>query len=120
MTGENVVSVFLEHLHNEPRAPRSFNPAIPEAVEAVVLSALRKTPGERPDPLELAARFAAALEGVPEELLGSPTSPLPTCYRPPTGEVNVGGDTVTRADAPTGAAGATLTLLTPERASETK
>ncbi len=117
-TGENVVSVFLEHLHNEPRAPRSFNPTIPEAVEAVVLSALRKSPADRPDPLELAARFAAALADVPEELLGSPTSPLPTPYRPPTGEITT--DTVTRADAPTAAAGATLTLLAPDRGSETK
>jgi serine/threonine protein kinase/ligand-binding sensor domain-containing protein len=119
-TGENMVSVFLDHLHNEPRAPRSFNPSIPAAVEAVVLSALRKSPADRPDPLELAASFAAALADVPEELLGSPTSPLPTRYRPPTGEVNVGGDTVTRADAPTEAAGATLTLLAPDRGAETK
>jgi ABC-type sugar transport system substrate-binding protein len=46
-TESNVVSVIYQHLEKAPPPPRSFNPALPEAVEEVVLRGLQKDPVNR-------------------------------------------------------------------------
>ena len=51
--GETTVSVALKHLQEEPVALRQLDGQIPPIVEAIVLKALTKDPGERPDSLGL-------------------------------------------------------------------
>lgn len=45
-TGD-VVSIMYQHLERDPQPPHIINPDVPPAVEAVILKALRKEPGER-------------------------------------------------------------------------
>lgn len=42
--GETPISIALKHLQEMPRGPREFNPAIPLALEAVILKAMAKEP----------------------------------------------------------------------------
>jgi eukaryotic-like serine/threonine-protein kinase len=46
-SGETRHELLYQILHNEPKAPRSINRAIPVELETIVLKALRKTPAER-------------------------------------------------------------------------
>ncbi|MCC6801875.1 MAG: protein kinase [Anaerolineae bacterium] len=47
-SAEGRVSALLyQHMHEKPPPPRQFNPAIPPAVEAIILRALSKKPGDR-------------------------------------------------------------------------
>ncbi len=48
----NVVSVIFHQLETEPPAPRTLNPAIPAAVDAVIMKALSKEPDDRFDQVE--------------------------------------------------------------------
>lgn len=57
----DLAAVILMQVTEEPPRLRDLNPAIPEAVEAVVLKALRKDPATRPTPFELAQEFAEAV-----------------------------------------------------------
>lgn len=43
----NVVSVIYQHLEKAPPSPRSLNPALTEAIEAVVMRGLLKDPNDR-------------------------------------------------------------------------
>jgi beta-lactam-binding protein with PASTA domain/tRNA A-37 threonylcarbamoyl transferase component Bud32 len=45
--GDTPVSVALKHVNDEPVPPRSVNPAIPPALEAVILKAMDKDPTRR-------------------------------------------------------------------------
>lgn len=45
--GDSAISVALQHIQDEPRLPSRINPAIPKALERVVLRALAKDPKER-------------------------------------------------------------------------
>ncbi|HZU61486.1 MAG TPA: Stk1 family PASTA domain-containing Ser/Thr kinase [Solirubrobacteraceae bacterium] len=45
---ESAVTIALKHLSEPPTAPTQLNPAIPPALEAVVLWALNKNPADRP------------------------------------------------------------------------
>lgn len=74
----DLVSIIYQHLEKPPTPPTQINPAIPPAVEAVILRALQK---DRADRFDSAPAMARALN----EALGRPTSssdrlPLP---RPP-------------------------------------
>jgi serine/threonine-protein kinase len=57
--GESAVAIALQHLSSPAPPPSSVNPAVPSALDAVVLRALEKDPADRyPD----ADQFIAALE----------------------------------------------------------
>jgi serine/threonine-protein kinase len=45
--GDTPVSVALRHVNEEPAPPRSINPQIPPALEAVILKAMQKDPTRR-------------------------------------------------------------------------
>jgi serine/threonine protein kinase len=62
------MSVAMKHKHDEPPRLRALRPDAPAAVEAAILSALRKHPSQRPT----AAQFAALLRAV------LPPSPAPS------------------------------------------
>jgi serine/threonine-protein kinase len=57
--GESAVTIALKHVAEEPVPPSRLNPAVPHALDAVVLRALAKDPDHR---FEDADAFIAALE----------------------------------------------------------
>jgi eukaryotic-like serine/threonine-protein kinase len=46
-TGDSPVSVASKHVRDQPALPRSVNPAIPAAFEAIVMKAMAKSPADR-------------------------------------------------------------------------
>jgi serine/threonine-protein kinase len=63
---EAVGAVFNEILTAEPSPPSLFRPGLPPEVDALVLSALAKSPADRPSDAEVwGSRLAAALAVVP-------------------------------------------------------
>ncbi|HVF76017.1 MAG TPA: Stk1 family PASTA domain-containing Ser/Thr kinase [Acidimicrobiales bacterium] len=46
-TGDNPVSIAYKHVQEVPPTPRSLNPAVPPAFEAIVLQAMAKNPDQR-------------------------------------------------------------------------
>ena len=48
--------VITKHLMSEPLPPRDLAPAIPEALEAVILQGLAKDPAQRPPSMDALAR----------------------------------------------------------------
>ncbi|HZQ87696.1 MAG TPA: Stk1 family PASTA domain-containing Ser/Thr kinase [Acidimicrobiales bacterium] len=46
-TGDNPVAVAYKHVREEPPPPRSLNPQVPAAFEAIVLQAMAKSPDDR-------------------------------------------------------------------------
>lgn len=87
--------LIVKHLREEPLAPRTHNPALPEAVEAVILKALHKDREQRfasceamYDALYQAAQQALAA-GAPIEMPSvSLASLAPEDARPPYGETS--------------------------------
>jgi eukaryotic-like serine/threonine-protein kinase len=65
--GESAVAIALQHLSAEPAAPSSINPAVPAALDAVVLRALAKDPAQR---YRDAHEFIAALEDARSTVAG--------------------------------------------------
>jgi serine/threonine-protein kinase len=63
-TGDNAVSVAMQHVSQEPPPPRMYNPRIPPQLEALVLRALSKDPAQRPasarEFAQLLARYQSA------------------------------------------------------------
>ena len=60
------VSLVYQHIHEEPPAPSTLRPGIPDGLEAVCLRALRKAPAERCQSAgEFRDDLAAAREGLP-------------------------------------------------------
>ena len=57
--GDSTVSIALKQVSEEPISPRLRNPAVPPALDAVVMRALRKEPADR---FQDADAFLAALE----------------------------------------------------------
>ena len=80
-TGESPVSVALRHVSDDVPAPSSVNPAVPEALDAIVARATAKDPGARPD----AAALGAALEGA------GATAPLQSAAGEATQVIGPGG-----------------------------
>jgi eukaryotic-like serine/threonine-protein kinase len=46
-TGDSPVSVASKHVRDQPVLPREVNPEIPAALEAVIMKAMAKSPGDR-------------------------------------------------------------------------
>jgi eukaryotic-like serine/threonine-protein kinase len=46
-TGDSPVSVASKHVRDQPALPRTVNPAIPAAFEAIVMKAMAKSPSDR-------------------------------------------------------------------------
>jgi tetratricopeptide (TPR) repeat protein len=46
--GENVVAILSQHLHSPVTPPSTHNPAIPMALDAIILKLLEKNPADRP------------------------------------------------------------------------
>jgi beta-lactam-binding protein with PASTA domain len=59
--GETAVTIALQHISREPPPPSALNPAVPAALDAIVLRALRKDPAQR---YQSAEELIAALEQV--------------------------------------------------------
>jgi putative nucleotidyltransferase with HDIG domain len=59
---DTLIGVLYAHANNPPRAPSELCPEISDQLQAVVLKALAKAPGER---FQTMAAFQAALEGAP-------------------------------------------------------
>jgi beta-lactam-binding protein with PASTA domain len=59
--GETAVTIALQHISREPPPPSALNPAVPAALDAIVLRALRKEPAQR---YQSAEELIAALEQV--------------------------------------------------------
>ena len=57
-SSDNHITTAMMQVHEAPPAPRSLNPTIPQAMEAVILKALAKDPAKR---FQSAAEFAHAL-----------------------------------------------------------
>ena len=71
---ETPTAVLLAHLTKAPQPPTLLNPAIPPAVEAVVMRSLAKRPEERfPTAGELARALAQAASGAPASAYAPPT-----------------------------------------------
>ena len=60
-TGGDAVSIIGRHLNADPVAPSRHNPAVPPALDELILRLLAKSPGDRPDS---AASVREALEAV--------------------------------------------------------
>jgi beta-lactam-binding protein with PASTA domain len=65
--GETAVTIALAHISKEPPPPSQVNPAVPQALDAIVLRALRKDPAQR---YQSADELIAALEEVRSTLPG--------------------------------------------------
>jgi serine/threonine-protein kinase len=62
-TGTRPVEVAWQHCYAEPRPPSTLRPDLPGTVEAVILTALAKSPDERyEDALQMRAALLSALE----------------------------------------------------------
>ncbi len=76
--GENLISVLSQHLNAPAVPPSTFNPAVPEALDRLVLQMLEKDPASRPDSAEnvrLALESILSGESLPK--LPEVTSILP-------------------------------------------
>jgi serine/threonine protein kinase len=60
--GDTAISTFWKHLRDYPKAPSQFNPALPQAVDRVLMRALEKDPALRyPTPLALSQAYQDAI-----------------------------------------------------------
>jgi serine/threonine-protein kinase len=89
---ETPLAVAMMHIHNPLRPPRQINPAIPEAIERIILRAMAKNADDR---FQTAGEMAAALRQslaaltpsaavAPPSLAASPPASHPTPAAPPT------------------------------------
>ena len=89
-----VAEVALKHLRDEPPPLRRFNPDIPEAIEQVVLRALRKQPQERwPSVMEYARAYSEVLKKLDQQKQSGSTSieDEPTIHMSPSAAALAGG-----------------------------
>jgi class 3 adenylate cyclase len=63
--GDSTAAVTSQHINAAPVAPSKHNPAVPRALDALILRMLAKAPDQRPESaLAVVAEFAALLESV--------------------------------------------------------
>jgi serine/threonine-protein kinase len=75
-TGETMTTVSYKIVHTEPVPPAKLNPAIPAALEAVILKCLAKNPNDRYQTGEEVAQALAQLRGGAKESSLQSTAPL--------------------------------------------
>jgi serine/threonine-protein kinase len=80
---EGLVELMEMHMFEAPPPPRSLVPAIPPALEQVVLRALAKRPEDRQGSVEELANELAAAVGDAAEPAGAPAEPRKTVVLPP-------------------------------------
>ena len=84
--GENAVAIAMKQVSEVPQRPSSINPRISPALDAVVMRALEKDPGQR---FQNADAFIAALTAAMREPAGAGTASftaMPPAYVEPTDE----------------------------------
>jgi len=86
--GPTPLAVVMKHVQEEPAPVRQLNPAVPEAVERIVMRCLRKPAEDRyPNAGALVHDLEAALKGLPVSELGEdveePTLVIPGPPAPP-------------------------------------
>lgn len=82
-TGESPVAIAYQHVQEPPRPPRSINPAIPRALEAITMKLLAKEPVRRyPSAEDLRADLRRFREGAtlpaPPPLVAPSAPPVPS------------------------------------------
>lgn len=77
---ETPLAVAMMHVHNPLRPPRQLNPAIPEALERIILRAMAKNADER---FQDAGTMAQALRAAGAERMAAPVSPAADSPPPP-------------------------------------
>jgi serine/threonine-protein kinase len=79
--GETPVAIAYQHVQEPPAPPRSINPAVPAALEAITLKLLAKDPGLRyPSAEDLRADLRRFREGA---VLPQPAAPVATAMAAP-------------------------------------
>jgi len=76
-TGDDPLTVIAQHIHAAAPPPRTHNPEVPPAMEALILRLLSKRPGDRP----------GSASEVVEVLAAQQRAQSPTALRLPEGEV---------------------------------
>ncbi len=75
--GDDAVSIISQHLHADPVPPSRHNPAVPEALDRVVMSLLAKRPEDRPESAaEARERILAAMKERDQPVETRPANPL--------------------------------------------
>jgi len=65
-TADNPIAVSMKHVNEAPRPPRDLNPAVPDAMNAVIMKLLSKNPEDRfPDADALAEDLWRVRSGLP-------------------------------------------------------
>jgi serine/threonine-protein kinase len=91
--GDSSIAVALQHVGEEPPPPRMFNPRIPPALEALVLRAMGKEPGDRPASAQEFARLLSGWRNLGEQdTVVRPVTPRPAPRRPPAASSRLGGE----------------------------
>ena len=94
---ESALAVLIAHSRETPPPLRRYNPAVPPAVELVVLRALAKKPDER---YQTAAQFVNALQAAAGSGLQVNPSPMPPLQPIPNNAVDPGAAVVVNRSAP--------------------
>jgi hypothetical protein len=68
-SGDTPMAIAMQHLDAEPRRPSAWNPALPAALEAIILRAMAKAATER---FATAADLAAALRAAGQGVISPP------------------------------------------------
>jgi len=70
-TGETAMDIVVAHIQQVPPVPRDLNPALPEALEALLLAMLEKQPARRPSLDEVLAAVEGVATASPAARLGT-------------------------------------------------
>jgi len=82
-SADNPVQLALKHINEEPEPPSRLVPALPAALDAVILRALRKEPGERfGSAVEMAQALRQAVPPQDPDAILTRVRPTPASGRP--------------------------------------